>query len=25
MTSMLMSKRDTDCDEIDLHIKVFLS
>ena len=25
MTSMRMSKRDTDCDEIDLHIKVFLS
>jgi hypothetical protein len=25
MTSMLMSKRETDYDEIDLHIKVFLS
>ena len=25
MTSMLMSKTDIDCDEIDLHIKVFLS
>jgi hypothetical protein len=25
MTSMLMSKTNIDCDEIDLHIKVFLS